>query len=281
MNRRLVILLLICGALAGVAIGVKQYAHKTDQANNVLGVRNPESGRDGSSSVDLSDDRNLLGIAHYLFIGKVISQGEPKKLSIFTLYPYTMDVLLNIKGTLQGAVTVYTHGLQPGSTYLLGARWNENDWGLITSFLDGRELLSSDETLTSEQLTSLAEKNDRVIALQKAYPNEISFYGDVMHPTTWNSYQSLQSGHLLTPPPFEPSPAANAPANNSATSPVPVNVSTIDAASPTPSTDTTAPITNPAAESVSPTPTPEASTMPVDTSSPAPSPSDSAVPAAS
>lgn len=196
--------LTVIGAAIVSACGIGAYQLKVYRnSRNAAEDYGLQNGQDGSSTVDLSDDRNLLGISHFLFVGKVTAQGDPQKFDTFTLYPYTVRVLLNIKGSLQDTVTVYTHGLQPGSTYLLAARWNENNWGLITALLDGRTTISTDANLSDDQLKSLSERNDRVIALQKAYPNEISFYGDVRHNTTWNSYQSLLSGHPFVPPSFE------------------------------------------------------------------------------
>jgi hypothetical protein len=113
----------------------------------------------------------------------------------------------------------------------------------------------------SSPLKALAEKNDKVIAFQNAYPNEILPPGEVERNTAWNNYQSLQSGHLLTPPPFVGS--------NSDVSPETL-----------PANDTAQQPNTPTAESVSPSATPVESVAPTDMPSPTPSPTDS-VPAAS
>ena len=282
MKKKLVLLVFVGGALAGGVLGAARYIYKTSPATNTVQSFSSAGGQEGSSSVDLSDDRNLIGLAHKFFVGKVISQGEPRKLSIFTMYPYEVDVILNIKGNLQGTITVYTHGLQPGSTYLMGTRWNENDWGLITSFLDGRELISGDQALTTEQLKPLAENNPRVLALQKAYPNEIPIYSDVKHNTTYNSYKSRHydvSGALIDDTVVLHQQYLTAHPSASAEPVAPAVESLLPSITPDQSApaDTSSPTPSPA-ESVSPTP--EASVSPSDTPSivPTETPTDTPAP---
>jgi hypothetical protein len=206
--KRYSVVITIVGVAMAVALGIGwRELRGRHSVNAISGAFELQNGTDGSSTVDLSDIRNLMGIAYFSFVGKVTAQGDAQKFDMFTLYPYKVKVLLNIKGNLQGTITVYTNGLQSGSTYVMGARWNENNWGIITALLDGRTTLSNDATLSDEQLKVLAENDERVIALQKAYPSEVSFYGDVRHNTTWNSYESLLSRHPLVSSPFEaPSP---------------------------------------------------------------------------
>src|SRR5437763_829827 len=136
MNKYIISFIIGAIVLAGGGAGATWYTYKlrADQFSKGGPGFYARSGveQEGSSSTDMSDDRQLLGIAHYFFVGKVISQGEPRKLDIFTSYPYKVAVILNIKGVLHGDIDVDGHGLQPGSTYLMGAQWNANGWKLIT-----------------------------------------------------------------------------------------------------------------------------------------------------
>lgn len=106
---------------------------------------------------------------------------------------------MNIKGTLEGTVVVYGHDLKPGSTYLLGARTRLSDWHIISVFVPGRKLISSDDTLSNDQLKSSAEQDERVIALQKAYPSEVLPLSDVQRNVAWNNYESVRAGHPVLP----------------------------------------------------------------------------------
>jgi len=161
---------------------------------------------------------------------------------MFTLDEYKVSVLLNIKGNLEGIVVMYGHDLQPGSTYLVGARRRFSNSQIISVFVPGRKLISSDETLPDDQLKLLAEKDERVLALQQAYPTEVLPLSDVQRGTAWNNYQSLQSGNLLTPP--SDSPGVQAPTTEPAASVSPANTAAESIAPSAPADTSPAPLTD-------------------------------------
>src|SRR5208283_2855484 len=112
-------------------------------------------------------------------------------------------------------------------------------------------------------LKTIAELNPRVIALEAAYPNEKVDSYDVTHNTAYNSYQSLQSGQLFTPPPFVESSPSVAPATESIAPSSEPAASVSPSESPTQSPELT---TTPEA-TIEATATPEPSTIPSDTPS--------------
>lgn len=186
-------------------------------------VASPLHGGSADLPMNIEDDRYLAGGVHYIFVGKVVKQtGTLLMVGPQVSAQYAVEVISNIKGNLAGTVTVAQMGasvntrtgrvvflfgdtdyLLPGATYLLATRYSPrwNVYELWTPPYD-RKLLTEDTSLSTEQLEALAAKDERVQALQKAYPNEILIGRDIKYGTTWNSYESLKSGHLFTPPPF-------------------------------------------------------------------------------
>ena len=111
--------------------------------------------------MDVSDDRMLVGAAHNVFIGKVVAQTGSKPNTppveagdVLGFSPQTqvsVEVLENIKGNLNGTITVSQYGgyeeksdvsqlvliegdklLEPGKTYLFATRFNDIDgWHTI------------------------------------------------------------------------------------------------------------------------------------------------------
>ncbi len=122
---------------------------------------------------------------------------------------------------------------------LFATRHVDDPWYHISVPPYDRHLISRDTSLSDAQLSAIAESDERVIALKNAYPREILSPADVGHNTTYNSYQSLQSGHLFTPPSDVSAPS---PVDAASNAPVaPSDAPTNDVASPTPSIDATAP----------------------------------------
>jgi hypothetical protein len=238
------------------------------------------AGGSGSLSIDWSNDRIMMGASHYVFVGRV-----SKRVSAIALTPkytteqFAVDVVMNIKGILQGTVIVNQFEInnfpvvQPGSTYVFATSYiKDKDWYNFAVFPYGYSLISQDSTLDAARLKTLAEQNDRVIALQKAYPNEILLESDVKRNTAWNSYQSLKSGHLFTPPPFVESAPSSEPKSESVVVPTPESVE--PSVAPTPTTEPTVeptltpePTATPAPE-ITPTPTPELTPTPEPTATP-------------
>jgi hypothetical protein len=149
---------------------------------------------------DFSDDRILMGISHYVFVGKVIEVVGKENISSFPAIQFSVQVILNIKGQLEGNVIVNQAGactgggcdgpLHAGYTYVFATRHTDSPWYTISVPPD-RTLISRDTTLDNAQLLTLVRKDQRVLALERAYPNEILSPGDISRHTTFNSYQSL------------------------------------------------------------------------------------------
>ena len=166
---------------------------------------------------DLSDDRKLMGAMHNVFVGKVIERIGNKE-DIIPLTLYSVEVVMNIKGNLQGTMTVsksggYTNGvlytleddtifpggndntfLQTGATYLFATRYNYNEtqfWYHLIGLPNAVKLITQDANMSKTQLQALAEQEKRVNQLREAYPNEILYADDVQRNLTRNTFQSL------------------------------------------------------------------------------------------
>ena len=171
---------------------------------------------------DFSDDRKLMGASHNVFVGKVIRQVGSKSRTGTPETQFEVEVIHNIKGNLQGSVTVNQEGgykngvlylihegdvvlpadktdlsldplLEPGQIYLFASRYSERDnWYTIISHPNAKANFSLDNNLTKPQLEILVENNGRVRQLREAYPNEILLDVDVKINNARNSYKSLQ-----------------------------------------------------------------------------------------
>jgi hypothetical protein len=290
MRKQLILSILACIILGAGVVGADKYFYNTSVARNSAPASvSPSTNSEGIEGVDLSDDRVLMGASHYVFVGKVIKQvGNKLLISTDPGAQFAIDVIVNIKGELQGQVVVNQFNiknqtpLQPGYTYLFAARYAADVNWLIIATPDQYMVLSQDSNVAVEKLEALAETNERVIALQKAYGYEILDRGDVQRNMTWNSYQSLKSGHLFTPPPF----AGEAPSPTSEGNPV----QTSPVVTPTtgfPPTETVEPFVEPtstpeptatAAPSPELTPTPEPTAIPTVEATPTPEPTTTPTP---
>jgi|GEM_PF-2273300 len=181
--------------------------------------------------VNLSDDRLLMGASHNVFVAKVIRKIGNKRKFTSPETQFEVGGVSSIKGNLQGTIIVdqeggYENGalyyvedgaplLQPGSTYLLSARYDsQENWYELISFLSAWKLLNQDASLTATQLQTLVQNDPRVQQLEAIYPNEILLQADIAHNTTLNSYQSLTEAqkaalpYYAPPPPPPPPPPA-------------------------------------------------------------------------
>ena len=175
-------------------------------------------------SIRLGDDKILMGASHNVFVGKVLSQigtiavpaGSDATLPVTQ---FSVKPILNIKGNLQGTVTVEqfggyqdgvlyvsdggdafipssavvggSHLMQPGSTYLFATRYQSDGAYYLWAATPASKLISQDNNLSNGQLQDLAANDERVKQLQAAYPNEILEADDIKNNNTRNSYQSL------------------------------------------------------------------------------------------
>jgi hypothetical protein len=308
------ILVLFFSAVA--VFGTEQFVSKATPLGRAVPIVSSNTVSDHaelSTTINFADDRILLGDTHNAFVGRVLRKIGNRHLPA-TPGPssqYEVNIISNIKGNLQGIVTVNqfefdTPFLQLGSTYVFATRYHRDEGVYIIVYYPYQyQLLTDDVTLSDEQLKTLAENNDRVKALQVAYPNE-ELGSDIRDHMTWNSYASRHydaqgqliddtvvlheqylAAHPSTAPTASPTDSAStapaaqapapaaAPANNPATSSAPSDVPPSDVASPT---------ATPGA-SASPTPTPDQVIAPTDsptpTPMPTPTPTPSTVPAAS
>jgi hypothetical protein len=170
-------------------------------------------------AADFSKDDILMGASHNVFIGRVIKETGNKTRGTSPETQFKVEIISNIKGELKGTVTVnqfggYKNGtfvtveddtpmpngksagtymLEPGATYLLATRYNEQeDWYTLNSFPTARKLLSKDANANIADLKTLAQNDERVKALTAAYPNEKLLDADIQHGNVRNSYQALQ-----------------------------------------------------------------------------------------
>jgi hypothetical protein len=167
---------------------------------------------------NFADDKILMGASHNVFVGEVINQLGVKNLGIGPETQFAVKIISNIKGNLQGVVTVDQQGgnvsgtlyvvsedeisgmgstpnkylLQPGSVYLLATRYNSTqNWYTLNSFPTASKMIIVSSSLTDAQLANIAQNDSRVEQLQAAYPHEILFGPDVVNHNTRNSYISL------------------------------------------------------------------------------------------
>lgn len=217
-----------------VVVGVGAHSWllpKKQDLNEASNTRSKIAEVHGILAFPLKDNRVLLGASHNVFVGKVLSQSGVRSeiLSPGVVIPisrFSVEPIWNIKGNLQGTVTVEQlggyqagilvvgeggdafgpsnglgegHLMQPGSTYLLSTRYESDGVYYLWDFPTASKLITGDDTLSNAQLQSLAANDYRAKELQAAYPNEILVADDVRNNNTRNSYVSTH-----TPPPAPP-----------------------------------------------------------------------------
>lgn len=180
---------------------------------------------------DLADDRKMVGASHNIFVAKIIREvGDVRRLTMLETQ-VEAEVILNIKGNLQGNVIVDTFGgyrdgkyyvprggtrLTPGWTYLLATRYDKQlNWHHLDTYPTTWKLISQNTDATSDQLKTLAGSDSRVNQLQAVYPKEILLNADVAHNETLNSYQSLTEAQKYALPYYTGSYNPNPPAPTS------------------------------------------------------------------
>jgi hypothetical protein len=148
-----------------------------------------------------------LGASHNVFVGKVLGQSGDTKRYNWPETQFLVQVVYNVKGNVKGTVTVdqeggYINGVQyiaedsqlllrPGVTYLLSTRYSDKyNWYTAISHPAASKIISENQTLTTDQLKTLATNDEKVRALESAYPNEILDKSDVAANRKWNSYES-------------------------------------------------------------------------------------------
>ncbi len=169
---------------------------------------------------DFTDDKILVGTSHNIFVGKVIRQSGTFSTIDVPYTQFEVAVIRNVKGSLQNTVTInqlggYKNGvlhvvhngdilspadgnteglLEPGETYLLSTRYYEDkDWHTLMSHPNGKKVLSQDAGSSLENLKGIANNDERVAQLKKAYKNEVLLKVDVAKGNARNSFKSLQA----------------------------------------------------------------------------------------
>lgn len=177
-------------------------------------------------AADFSKDEILVGASHNIFAGKVVKQVSTKERGIGPETQFSVEIVENIKGKLEGEVVVSQQGgykdgvlylvnegddtlskdkagsylLQPGSTYLLATRYNEEEnWHTLNSFPTASKLITK-ENISGKTLRNIARSDPRVNQLKQAYPYEVLLAADIANGKTLNSYrlllESMETKHI-------------------------------------------------------------------------------------
>lgn len=171
-------------------------------------------------SFDVENSGALIGAANNAFIGKVVRKiPDSKMLSAFPETQYEVEVIENIKGNLNGTVTVNQEGgiidgtlyasedsdiktssgateflLTEGSTYFFATRFLESEnWHTVIGHRTARELISEIPTATAQEILKFSYTNERVQEIAEAYTKEIPLEADVISGNVANAYTSLST----------------------------------------------------------------------------------------
>lgn len=164
-----------------------------------------------SYPANLENENILVGAAHNIFVGRVVEQTGDKVTQIGPRTQYAVEVVLSVKGSLNGLVTVdmmggYEDGklvmvenddpdnflLKPGATYLFVTRYNEQEnWHTLIAHPNAKKVLSEDANANMDDLRIVAEKDEKVQRLENVYPDEALIGADIANNNTRNSFQSL------------------------------------------------------------------------------------------
>jgi hypothetical protein len=202
-KRSLNVLVVLCAAVFLGAVGLRYNIIKLPGANYDM------------SFVDIADfsvDEELVGASHNVFVAKVIKKTGNKIEHEMPFTQYEVEVQKNIKGDLDGRVTVlhqggYEYGmldlvsgarehpqkmgfLEEGKTYLLTSRYRvENDTHYLILHPNSRMLVSSDLEFRYREDEVPEKVKKRVKELKEAYKHEVIPKGDAMNNTAYNNYK--------------------------------------------------------------------------------------------
>jgi hypothetical protein len=159
-------------------------------------------------AADVSQDTILMGTAHNVFAGKVITEAGVTDSPTGPRTQYSIEVVSNIKGEVNGVLAVEQEGgmkdgtqyvienafpmLEVGSTYLLATRYNESAHTyLIIAHQNAVKLLTSDQSASVGGLKKLVDSDRKIKELEAAYPNEQLIDADLTHSNTRNAFRDL------------------------------------------------------------------------------------------
>jgi len=184
--------------------------------SNVIRLPFPVQYSNTVSGVNFAADVELVGAAHNVFVGKVVRKLGNDVQDGIAFTSYEVAVMSNVKGKLQGTVTVFQQGgykngflhvmrsddspktgiplLEVGSTYLLASRHRmEKDWHYLLPTMRAEEIISSDPEFGSENDMSAIGGSPRIAALRAAYINEVVPSADIAHDKDFNSFGNSMS----------------------------------------------------------------------------------------
>ena len=240
MKKKTIIFALSILCLVGIASGIEQYFQNNKSILENRRVDSPTYGTEESRMIDYSDEKILLGDSHNVFVGKVLREtsrkSEQKNNRLLTSIQFAAEVIFNVKGNLRGTVTIsqlesqHRPRLLFGSSYIFAARYSSDENVYIATIYPWTyQLLTEDMSLSSLQLRTMAENNEKIKALQAAYPNEQVPLYDIKANKAYNSYASRRydaNGELIDDTvelrkQLEAANAAIAPAPSESVSPSP------------------------------------------------------------
>lgn len=160
---------------------------------------------------NFSDDAELVGAAHNVFVGKVIKKQDSFVEGRLAFTPYEVVVLSNIKGDLEGTVTVLQNGgykdgflqilhdsespdgrlpfPEVNQLYLFSSRHNvEADVHYLLPTIHAMEKVSSNTEFGAQADIAAITKSVRIEELREAYKNEVVPLADREHGSDFNSY---------------------------------------------------------------------------------------------
>lgn len=155
-------------------------------------------------SFDINDPKEVIGNYHNIFIGKVLDHESNVSTFVSGGEQYGVAVIDNIKGNLDGTIIVSQQllteagNVEIGKTYLFATRYDSNHgWHHLGSHQQAKVLISSDDSLSFDELLKIARNSKIFRTLLKAYPDEVLSIRDITHNRTRNSYASLNESEKL------------------------------------------------------------------------------------
>jgi hypothetical protein len=130
---------LLAVAILIYAGALKPAGHET-ATSDANGAKPSVGGAQAIGSAGMADDRQLVGVSHYVFVGKITRRIGNESVEGTGATQYAVEVLLNTKGKVDGTITLAQLGvslhedgrytaldeqapLQIGATYVFATRY--------------------------------------------------------------------------------------------------------------------------------------------------------------
>ncbi|MRG85993.1 hypothetical protein [Salinibacillus xinjiangensis] len=143
---------------AALALGIFGPNYFTDNPPENPTIQTMET----NTVIDISNPREVVGFSDNVFVGKVIKQVGTKSLNSYPETQFEVEVLDNIKGELEGTITVNQQGgyegdhlflmeddklLVEGETYLFATRYlKEENWHTVIPVGGDIQINNEDES---------------------------------------------------------------------------------------------------------------------------------------